>query len=439
MTAVTAEAAHAARPGLRTGFSSAAVLVVVGVISTALAQEQLLGRLPMTNLLKNTLHESRTATSAFFFLAGLAWYFKPLAGILTDAFPIFGSRRRLYLLASATLGTLVWLSVCFLPVSYTALLSAMILLGVFMMLASTVVGAVLVETAQSNGASGRLTALRFAVQYGCIVIGALAGGWLATLWFGWTAIACAAVLFLIAPTALLLLKEDPVKANAGEILAAAGRQLKRIATAGPMWAAGGLIALFYIAPGFTTALFYRQQNELHMLPPAQGLLSTAAALSGVAGAIAYAFACRSLRLRALLLITLSLAAVSTLGYVFYDSVPRAYAIAMANTFCEAMATTALVDLSVRATPRGSEGLGFALMISINNLARLGTDFLGSTMLDKLHLPFSTLVLMNAATSGIAVPLVLLLPAVLVMRRETETLEPVEQLVGAGQDGAFDPA
>jgi hypothetical protein len=109
-----------------------------------------------------------------------------------------------------------------------------------------------------------------------------------------------------------------------------------------------------------------------------------------------------------------------------------------NTFCEAMATTALVDLSVRATPRGSEGLGFALMISINNLARLGTDFVGSTMLDKLHLPFSTLVLMNAVTTAIAVPLVLLLPAALVSRRETEALAPVEQLIGGGQDGAFDP-
>ncbi|HWF77663.1 MAG TPA: MFS transporter, partial [Caulobacteraceae bacterium] len=435
MAAVTAEATRAARPGLRTGFASAAVLVVVGVISTTLGQEQLLGRLPLTNLLKNTLHESRTATSAFFFLAGLAWYFKPLAGILTDAFPVLGSRRRFYLIASATVGSLVWLSVCFLPQSYTALLSAMILLGVFMMLASTVVGAVLVETAHGNAASGRLTALRFAVQYGCIVIGALAGGWLATLWFGWTAMASAAVLFLIVPVALLLLKEDPVSADAGEIIAEAGRQLKQIATAGPMWAAGGLIALFYIAPGFTTALFYRQQNELHMLPPAQGLLSTAAALSGIAGAITYAIACRQLKLRTLMIIALSLATVTTLGYVFYDSVPRAYAIATVNTFCEAMATTALVDLSVRATPRGSEGLGYALMISINNLARLGTDFLGSTMLDKLHLPFSTLVLINAATTAIAVPLVMLMPAVLVMRRETDSLEPVEQLVGGGQDGA----
>ena len=85
MVAVTAEAVSAARPRLHTSFAGAAILVVVGIMSTTLGQEQLLGRIPLTNLLKNTLHESRTATSGFFFLAGLAWYFKPLAGILTDA------------------------------------------------------------------------------------------------------------------------------------------------------------------------------------------------------------------------------------------------------------------------------------------------------------------------------------------------------------------
>src|SRR5579862_4881904 len=85
----------------------AATLIVVGIISTTLAQEQVLGRLPIQNLLKNELHESRTASSAFFFLAGLAWYFKPLAGILTDAFPIFGSRRKTYLMLAASLGVAV--------------------------------------------------------------------------------------------------------------------------------------------------------------------------------------------------------------------------------------------------------------------------------------------------------------------------------------------
>ena len=413
------------------------MLVIVGIMSTTLGQDAVLGKLPLQNLLKNGLHESRSATSAFFFLSGIAWYFKPLGGILTDAFPVFGSRRRTYLVVSATVGTLVWLAVCAVPRQYGALISMMMLLSVFMMLASTVVGAVLVETAHASGTSGRLTSLRFTVQGACGLFAALAGGYLATMWLGWTAISCAAILFVIVPVAFLTLHETPVTANSQEILAGVGRQLKRIVAARSMWAAGGLMALFYIAPGFATALFFRQQTDLHMAPPAQGALSMIAATGSITGAVTYAFLCRRFRLRTLLLSGLSLATATTLGYLFYDSVAHAQAIEAVHGFGAALATMSLIDLSVRATPAGSEGLGYALMISINNIARLGTDWMGSTMLDRLHVPFSSLVLMNAGTTLIAVPLVLLLPLALVRPREAERCDDPALLVGLQQEGAFD--
>src|SRR5579864_8593811 len=75
----------------------AAIVIVIGVIGTTLAQPQVLGRIPIQNLLKNELHEDRAANAAFFFWIGLAWYFKPFVGIVTDAFPIFGTRRKSYI------------------------------------------------------------------------------------------------------------------------------------------------------------------------------------------------------------------------------------------------------------------------------------------------------------------------------------------------------
>jgi hypothetical protein len=71
----------------------AALVIVAGVLATTLAQTQVLARLPLQNLLKNELHADRTANAAFFW-AGLAWYLKPFAGILTDALPLFGNRRK---------------------------------------------------------------------------------------------------------------------------------------------------------------------------------------------------------------------------------------------------------------------------------------------------------------------------------------------------------
>jgi BT1 family len=138
----------------------AALVIVAGVLATTLAQTQVLARLPLQNLLKNELHADRTANAAFFFWAGLAWYLKPFAGILTDAFPLFGSRRKSYILVSATLAALSWLVLIVTPHEYRDLLFVVIVINTFMMVASTVVGGYMVETAQAIRA--RVASLRCA-------------------------------------------------------------------------------------------------------------------------------------------------------------------------------------------------------------------------------------------------------------------------------------
>src|SRR5437016_5396954 len=74
-----------------------AILVGAGVFATTFAQPAVL-KLPLQYLLKSDLHVSRDAMAAFFAAGALAWYFKPLAGILSDSVPLFGTRRRHYLL-----------------------------------------------------------------------------------------------------------------------------------------------------------------------------------------------------------------------------------------------------------------------------------------------------------------------------------------------------
>src|SRR3989442_977371 len=70
-----------------------AILVGAGVFATTFAQPAVLKR-PLQYLLKSDLHVSRDAMAAFFAAGALAWYFKPLAGILSDSVPLFGTRRR---------------------------------------------------------------------------------------------------------------------------------------------------------------------------------------------------------------------------------------------------------------------------------------------------------------------------------------------------------
>jgi MFS family permease len=397
----------------------ATVIIVIGVLATTLAQTDTLARLPLQNLLKNQLHLDRSANAAFFFWAGLAWYLKPLAGILTDAFPLLGSRRRGYLLVGATCATLGWLAMTAAPDRYGPLLTIAIVLNVFLVICSTVIGGYMVEIAQATAGSGRLTAIRQFVQQGCAIITGPAAGALAGIAFGWTPLVAAAFMALLVPATLLFLQEPHQPPAAGHALATARAQLRTIATARTMWAAAGLMALFYSAPGFATALFYRQQNTLGFTTGMQGFLGLTAGACGVLAAGGYAALCRRLNLRTLLLLSLAAATVANLGYLAYASWERALLIDGLNGFAFTLAELALMDLAVRATPAGCEGLGFALMLSVRNFALFGTDWFGAGLLDTYHLSFATLVAANSATTAMTVPLVLLLPAAIVGLRDAE--------------------
>jgi BT1 family len=408
----------------------AALVIIAGVLATTLAQPQVLARLPLQNLLKNELHLDRTANAAFFFWAGLAWYLKPFAGILTDAFPLFGSRRKSYIVISASLAALSWLALTVTPHEFRDLLLVVILINTFMVIASTVVGGYMVETAQANSGSGRLTAVRQFVQQACFIVNGPAAGYLASIAFGWTAAACGGIMLLLVPVTILFLQEQRQQPDSRQILANARAQLINIATARTMWGAAGLMALFYIAPGFATALFYKQQNELHLDTQAQGFLQLIAGVCGVLAALGYGVLCRRLNLRTLLVGCMIFATAANLGYLFYSSAGRAQAIEGLNGFGYTLAELALMDLAVRATPAGSEGLGFSLMVSVRNLALFGTDWFGSHLLDEYHFSFDSLVLANSLTTLIAVPLVFLLPRLLVLRKDAEIYEETPGLKAA---------
>ena len=401
-------------------FAYAALVIVVGVFATTLAQTQVLARLPLQNLLKNELDVDRTANAAFFFWAGLAWYLKPFAGILTDAFPLFGSRRKSYMSVSATLAALSWLALIATPREYRALLAVSIVINTFMVVASTAVGGYMVETAQAVSGSGRLTAIRQVIQQACSVVNGPIAGYLASIAFAWTAAACGGIMFLLAPVTLLFLFERRRRLDSSEVLANARSQLLTVASARTMWAAAGLMALFYIAPGFSTALFYKQQNELHFTTQIQGWLGLISGICGIVAALAYGILCRRLQLRALLFCCMLAATLANLGYLFYSSLGRAQAVEGLNGLGYTLAELALMDLAVRATPAGSEGLGFSIMISVRNLALFGTDWFGASLMDRYHLSFDLLVVLNSATTLIAVPLVFLLPRAIVAHKDAET-------------------
>src|SRR6266481_6449724 len=74
------------------------LIIAAGTISTSLAQPDLLD-LPIRRLLKDELGVSESQMAMLFGIGALAWYVKPVAGLLVDGITLFGTHRRYYLIS----------------------------------------------------------------------------------------------------------------------------------------------------------------------------------------------------------------------------------------------------------------------------------------------------------------------------------------------------
>jgi hypothetical protein len=426
-----AESASDAAPDAKSGttsdtasgplsFRAAAGIIAAGLFVSGLGWPGMIARLPLDLFLKNQLHFPAQHVAAFWAIGAFAWYVKPLVALLCDAYPLLGTRRRGYLVAGSVAACLLWSALAFVPARPLPLLSVMLALNLAIVAVSTAIGGLLVEVGQRHGATGRLSALREGlIGAMALVVGPIAG-WLAGRAIGWTAGTGAMIWLGFIPVALwAAAREPPATSGDGRrVLAGAVAQLRILRRAPTMWRAAGLLFFVYLAPGFQTPLLYHQQDDLHFTPQIMGRLLLVGAMGAIAGSAAYGWLCRRVPLRVLLVGGIVLNTVSTLFYLAYASLAAATAITLAAALLGSIAVLPIYDLAARATPRGSESFGYALLMSVQTLTTLAiSDPLGATLYGHFHVAFPSLVWINAASTAAVLLFVPFLPRALVAARD----------------------
>ena len=371
--------------------------------------------LPLKFLLKNHLHAGPTAMAGFFALAGVAWFLKPLAGMLSDSVPLWGTRRRGYLLASSVLAVALCVLLALVPKRYGPLLWTVAALNAMAVMISSVAGGLLVEAGQRGGMTGRLSALRQMIGGLAGVLAGPVGGYLATLAFGWTCAAGAMLFCVLIPVVAFGLPERRVGRIRGEVGANLRAQWGAMRQSRALWLAAAFLFLEQISPGFGTPLFYYQTNVLKFSPTFLGLLSLVTGVAGFVGIVLYGVLCGRVPLRGLLTGGIPLSALGSLLYLGYRSHGSALVIEGANTLLSIGVAVALTDLAARATPRGCEALGYSLLMGASNLAVSASDVLGSWLSEKHHVPLPDLIWINAVTSALPLLALPLLPRALLAR------------------------
>jgi len=397
-------------------YRNLALVVSVGIFVSTFAQTGLIGLYPFRFLLKDQLHEGPLRVALFMQLANMPWNLKIFSGIISDALPIFGSRRRLYLAISSLAAAVLWLAVAVVPPAFVPLCVMATIMNVALVFVSTVTGGVLVEGGQEFKATGRLSALRV-LMMNISGLGVPIGAFLATQALGFTALAAAVPLAGLSFIAFFLYKEPRTAKRNPQIWKGLLHQLKVAVSSKMLWATSGLLFLVQFAPGFSTPLMFYQTDVLQFSENQIGMLTLIDAFAGAAGAFFYAYFCRRFNLRTLIYMSIFFSALVTLLYLFYNDFRSAIVIEIVFMFCYYLAQLPLFDLAARSTPKGSEALGYSIIMSVWNWGLFFSDLLGSGLYEKYNMSFKSLVWVNAATTALVMVVVPFLPKLLLDSRE----------------------
>lgn len=352
-----------------------------------------LARLAVSFFLKDDLHLSPAEVAALMGIAALPWVIKPLFGFLSDGLPLFGYRRRPYLILSGLLGTCAWLALATVVNSAATATFAILITSLSVAISDVIVDSVVVERAKKESL-GRIGSLQ-ALTWGCSAVGGLItayfSGWLLEHFTRQTVFGITATFPLLYLAVTWLIVEEPVRENNGEILGVK-QQFKQI------WSAfrqksillpTAFIFIWQATPTADSAMFFFTTNELGFAPEFLGRVRLVTSFAALIGIWLYQRFLKNLPFRVILgwsTVISSLLGLTTLLLVTHAN--RSLGIddrwfslgdSLILTVMGQIAFMPVLVLSARLCPVGVEATFFALLMSIWNLSGLVSHELGALL------------------------------------------------------------
>jgi predicted MFS family arabinose efflux permease len=390
---------------------------------------------PLNYYLKEVHGWNPLQVTAFITLFNLPWIIKPVYGLVSDFLPLFGYRRKSYLIIANIAAVVGYLWVTQLNAPGDLAL-ALMLTAYAMAISSTLCGAVLVENGQRLKESGAFVNQQWLWFNIAAMIAAVAGGQLVQHLTPSNALHAAAAIIAVAPCAVIVgtLYLVPEKKTRIDV-AGMKNTLRGLVTAfrhRELWIVAMFMFLYYFSPGLSTPLYFHMTDDLGFSQAYIGILGSINAAGWVVGALLYRRFFGNLTLKNLLNLSIAFGTISGLAYLFLWNETAAAIINFGGGFAGMLTTVATVTLAADYCPPRAEGFSFAVLMSIINLANTLADNVGSFLYTHaFHRTLPPLILISAAFTAFAFILVPLLH--LGNKRQGEPANMGKRLEPAGMD------
>jgi folate/biopterin transporter len=351
-----------------------------------------LARLAVSFFLKDDLGLSPAQVSALMGIAALPWVVKPLFGFMSDGLPIFGYRRRPYLILAGLIGAGSWLSLALVVHTAWAATVAIALNSFSVAMSDVIVDSLVVERArkESMAKAGSLQS----VSWGASALGGLLTAYFSGILLEYfstqVVFGITAAFPLIVSLVAGLIAETPIhSASEWAVVARQVDQLKTAVRQPAIWMPTAFLFLWQATPSSDSAFFFFITNDLGFQPEFLGRVRLVTSLASLLGIWMFQRFFKSVPFRTIFFwttIASTLLGLTTLLLVTHAN--RAIGIddqwfslgdSLILTVLGQIAFMPVLVLAARICPPGIEATLFALLMSVSNLAGLASHELGALL------------------------------------------------------------
>ena len=373
--------------------------------------------IPLSFLLKNKLHLKPHELADFRLVSAIPLYLSFVFGFVRDTWSPFGMGDRGFMLLFGTASSILYVGFALTPISYAALLVAMVLLTTSFLFVSSAQNGLASVIGQQHLMSGQVSAVWniFASIPGVAAL--LLGGTLSDVLEGENADQAARILFLFGAAVMASVAVyaawrprsvfDNIGTERGTI-AQPVDDIKRLVKHWPIYPALVIWLLWNFAPGSVTPLQYHLQNSLHASDAQWGQWNAIFAASFIPTFIVFGLLCQRFPLKTLLWWGTVVAVPQFIPLLFISSVTGALIAAVPIGLMGGVATAAYLDLVIRSCPRGLQGTMLMLSGSVYFVISRFGDVLGTNLYDKYG-NFIVCVIAITIVYALILPTLLLVP------------------------------
>lgn len=368
---------------------------------------------PIQYFMMKRLGLSAAQISSWLALMMIPWVLKPLYGLISDFIPLFGYRRKSYLLAANLIAGLAF-TVVFLIDFLPVILVALFCTATAMAVSTALMVGLAVEQSRVDGKARDYFCVQEICYYSANICAALIGGLLCQWLVPHLALRTAAAIsalppLLVSSLCATLIGEDKSRLDVERLLQTSRSFLRALFSPALRIAAVFSCAWNFI-PSMGVPLYFFQSKTLCFSQASIGQLAAWNAAGMLAAALLYPKVTKNLSVRKQLLLAITLVTVSAVSYLSLSSYTSAVLLEFFRGIANMVAILSLYILAAAACPARTEVSVMAILVALRNVGTNASTFVGGQLFTHvLNGSFYPLVIIGALAPALSAIMLRFLP------------------------------